>query len=241
MKQILQKISILSISILVSIGAAKAQTTIFLQDGANDEFVNSQWDFGACGFCMVNTDKVSIQGGEAGTLTINNSNKYKNISIELRFDHPTNNATFTFDLTIENAVGSAQTEYNIYGDATTGNQYAFAIKDFNNPTGFELKKMTFSNPSKNLNITYIKITGEQTVSIDNEELDAFDVKVGTDYLTIDSKTNGTLNIYNSLGQIEGTYSITAGENIIPNTTQGLLFLSLTNSENEMITRKKIMR
>ena len=241
MKQILQKISILSFSVLVSIGAVKSQTTIFLQDGANDEFVNSQWAFGSCGFCMVNTDKVSIQNGEAGTLTINNSNQYKNISVELRFDHPTNNATFTFDLAIEDNNSAIIKNWDIYGDATTGNQYAFAIVNFNNPSEFELKKMTFSNPSKNLNITYIKITGDQTAAIDKEELDAFEVKVGPDYLTIDSKTNGTLNVYNAMGQIEGTYSITEGKNTIPNTTKGILFLALTNSENKMITRKKIMR
>lgn len=241
MKQILLNISLLSISLLVSAGAVIAQTTILEQDGASNQFVGTEWVNMSSG-SFPTTSKVAFLQSGAGTLNINNtSTSYKNIKVEVRFDHPTNNASFSFDLAVKET-GDELKKTGVIGDATGVMPYAYQIVEYNNPTGFKINQMVFSNPSKNLNITYIKITGTATnAGIDSEELNAFEVKVSPENITIDSKIDGTLSVYNSLGQVEGTYIITKGENILSNATQGLLFLALTDTNNKMVTRKKIMR
>lgn len=241
MKQILRNISLLSISLMVSIGAVKAQETILKQDGANNEFVVSQWDMGTCGFCFATPPLVTIAKNEAGILAISNTAKYKNIKVELRFDHPLNNVTFTFDLAVQDPNASL-TETGVYADATTTNQYCDAIINYNNTSGFEINKMKLSNPSENVKISYIKITGTKvTTSLASEETNTFDVSISPEQLIIDSEMDGTLHIYNALGQVEGSYDITKGENTISNSTQGLMFLVLSDSNTKMVSRKKIMR
>lgn len=241
MKQIILNISVLLISLMVSIGTVKSQTTIFEQDGANNEFVFNEWDMGDCSYCFANTDKITIASGESGTLSINNTSKYKDIKVELHFDHALNNSTFTFDLDVEEP-GSTLSETIVYADATTGNQYCYAKVDYNNSPAIKINKMMFSNPSESIKITYIKITGVMvTASLDSEELNIFDVSTSPEHLVIDSEMDGTLNVYNALGQVDGTYNISKGENTISNSTQGLMFLVFSSTDEKMVTRKKIMR
>lgn len=241
MKQILLKISTLSTALLLSLGGMNAQTVILEQNGATNDFVASQWS-DMCTFCIPNTTEISIQKQESGTLNLNNvSNKYKNIEIELRFDHPLNNFAFTFDLAIKDP-GNELKETNQFGDATGAvKPYAYKIVKFNNSTPYRIKKMIFSNPSKTLKINYIKITGEELASIDTEDLNSFNVNVLSESIMIDSKMDGTLQVFNALGQVEGTFDITKGENTISNSTQGLMFLVLSDTESKMVSRKKVMR
>lgn len=240
MKQILLKTSLFSIALFASISAAKAQDIIIEQDGANEEFVISQWDFSSA-FSFASKEKITIEENESGTLTIDNSsNEYKSIEVELRFNFPLNNSTATFDLAIKEP-GDVLKETTNYIDATTGNEYAYTIVKYQNSTGFKINEMVLSNPSKSLNINYIKISGEKTSGLSTEELNAFDMAISSENIMIDSKMDGTLNIYNTLGETINTYSIKKGENKISNATQGLMFLVLSNTDGEVVTRKKALR
>lgn len=239
MKQILRNISILSISVLVSIGTAKAQTTIFEQDGANNELTPSDWiitnDMG-----FSSPSEIVIGKQESGTLALNDHQIYKDVTCEI---HLNANPGSQFPITFNGYNGAKLTHIFTYkqhnGDGINRLLFTFDSNTFNS---IDLKEMVFKNNANMIiKINYIKITGVKTSGLFTEELNAFDVKVSPENIIVDSKMDGTLNIYNALGQVQGTYSIIKGENTLSNATQGLLFLALANSENKMVSRKKIMR
>lgn len=235
MKHILLNIAVISISAFISMGAAKAQTTILEQDGANDEFVVAEWTT-SDPFSLVGTDKVNIQTNDQGILSISNSLAYKNIKVELHFSQ-TN--TISFDLKIEGA--SANQTSSVTSDATGSPNKA--VVSFNNTTAIALNKMTISNTSMTMGLIYLKITGvlDGTSSVMNENLNTFDVTVNQESLILNSEAEGTLNIYNNVGQLQSTHTISQGENTVMNSSKGLSFLVFTNSDNGMVSRKKILR
>ncbi|PKR79420.1 hypothetical protein CW751_15230, partial [Brumimicrobium salinarum] len=92
-------------------------------------------------------------------------------------------------------------------------------------------------------ITYLKITGtpDNTSAIVDETNEQFNIVVNENQLNIVAQTNGTIRIFNNIGQLQGEFNIVTGENDIPHTTQGVSFLVFTNASNNLISRKKILK
>jgi|SRR5690554_813213 len=233
MKHILLNIAVISISAFISMGAAKAQTVILEQDGANDEFVEADWELTSS---FGSPSQINITNGNDGTLTIANSAAYKNIKVEI---HLSQANAISFDLEIEGPIASQSS--SVTSDATGSPNKA--IVSFNNTTAIALNKLRISNPTMTMGLIYLKITGvlDGTSSVMNEDLNTFDVTVNQESLILNAEAEGTLNIFNNVGQLQSTHTINKGENVILNSTKGLSFLVLTNSESNLVSRKKILR
>ena len=239
MKKNLLHIAILSISLFVSVGAVKAQVTIFEQDGALQQMTPASWTItNDMGFS--NNTQISIGKNEKGTLALNNTVVYKDVTIEIHLANGNPNTQFPITF---NSFGSGKLTQLVTYKLNGGMNkilFTFVSPTF---TPINLKEMVFTNNTANaVKISYIKITGIPTsAGLDLENSGSFDVKVNPNNLIINSETEGTLSVFNSIGQVEGTYTLTKGENTVMNSTKGMSFLVLTNSNNELIGRKKIMR
>lgn len=234
MKHNLLNITVAALSTLFSLGAVTGQTTILEQDGANNEFVVADWTLTNS---FANPDKVNITSGNDGTLSISNTSAYTNIKVELHFSQP-NSISFNIDISGPNGNEAMN---SIISDATgTPNK---AVVSFNNATGLVLDEMKISNPSMTMGIIYLKITGELdgTNAIAKEDFDLFMVKVNPESLLIHTETEGQLSIYNDAGQLTSSHQIFKGENTIANASKGISFLVFTNTNKEVLSRKKIMR
>jgi len=214
-----------------------AQTTILEQDGASNEFVIAEWVID--GPCFANTNQVNVCNAKSGTLSITNSTSYTNIKVELHFSQ-TNAISFNLDLM--DASTGVLTKTGVISDNTgTPNK---AVISYNNATAFLLKKMKFYSPSMNSGITYLKITGTasgSTVSIEENVADNIGVVVQPSHLLINVPADYQLKLYSGSGQILGNYSLKSGENTIENAYSGLLFLVVSDQNNTIIARKKVMR
>ncbi|HLV41818.1 MAG TPA: hypothetical protein VKY37_06040 [Brumimicrobium sp.] len=241
MKIILQSIAALSVSAMLSIGSTQAQAvTIFEQNGASNQMTPQSWTItGDLGFST--SALIVIGSNETGTLNLNDQQFYKDVTCEI---HLNADLSTQFPITFNGYSGGELTHLFTYkqhnGDGINRLLFTFDSGSFS-PT--DLKEMVFSNTqSKVIKIDYIKITGiPTTASIGMEDTESFNVTVNPNDLIINSKTPGTLNIYNSIGQLQGAYTIGSGENTVHNSTLGMSFLVLTDSNNELISRKKIMR
>jgi hypothetical protein len=234
MKHILQNIAVFSISVFISLGAVKAQTTILERDGANNEFVVADWTLTSS---FANPNQVNITSGNDGTLAIANTSAYTDIQVEIHFSQ---SQTISFDLELK-APAINLTQIGVISD--NSGAVNKAIVSFSNSLGLPLNEMIISNPNMTVGIIYLKITGvlDGSSSVMNEDIDSFDVTVNQESLILNSETEGTLNIFNNVGQLQSTHTISKGQNTVMNSTKGLSFLVLTNSRNGLISRKKIMR
>lgn len=214
---------------------ASAQDVILEQDGANNEFVVADWTIDAPAFATMS--KVNIEGGKQGRLQINNTIYFKNITVELHFSQPN---SIAFDVILKDSTTGVLTKTGVISDATsTPNK---AVINFNNATALQLKSMQISNPTITAGIIYLKITGEATTTAIKEQQQVkFEVIAQPNQINIAVENNYQLNLYNVAGQLQGKYQLHKGKNSISNSTKGILFLILSDSNGIVVSRDKIMR
>ncbi|MBW7868941.1 MAG: hypothetical protein H3C31_11505 [Brumimicrobium sp.] len=240
MKKILLKTVAISLALFTYAQTTLAQQTIVEFDGANNEFVITDWTVTGPGFPL--PDKISITANESGTLAINNNNTYKNITVKVLFKKqnqaPASSIMCNYEIKDNNGV--AKTKTGLISDNTSATENVL-IYNFNNSDEFKIKSFRLYNPDKAATIVYIKISGTlATLDVEDNYLD-FKVIAQPEFLTISSEKEATLSIFTITGQSLGNYIIHTGDNTIMNNAKGVLLLVLTDEKNAVIGRKKIMK
>lgn len=242
MKHSLLKITLLSLLTLGAFSYVSAETIVEL-DGSSNGFVINDWAIDSPGFA--NTDAIHVTQGKTGTLSINNASSYTNLTVEILYkkvNQSFSNAVMCDLKLVDNSSQNLTKTQNI-SDNTSATENSLTV-NFANSTAFLLKKFVFTNPNKNATIIYIKITGDNAGSsagLASENKTLFNVYIGSSSVVVNSNEAGKVSFYNTAGQQVGVYSINAGENDINLTLKGLNFAVLTNNDNQVIERRKVLR
>lgn len=235
------KLFTLSIGTLLAIfigmaNSLNAQSIILEQDGAQNEFIPTDWSIQGGGFA--NPDQVNITNGGSGTLILSNSNAYTDISVEVHFSQT---GTVSYDLRLFAGGNEAASELgNISDNTGTVNT---SIVSFNNTSPIYLNAIDFSNFNMTVGIIYIKITGtlDPTSSLLTENQNYFQIGASNKTIFIDSELDGSVEIYNLNGQKAFSSEITKGKTTLyQNNLEGLHFVVLRNKSGEVLRRQKVV-
>lgn len=219
-------------------------STIVEYDGANSEFVINDWTVDSPGFAT--TTAISVISGTNAILAINNTNSYKNITVEIHYKKVNNsysNAIMADFTLIDNNNQTLVKTQNISDN--TSASLNIITTNFSNAQGFLLKQFKFYNPNKNANIVYLKITGDlvggSSAAINKQATEQFNIYVGSDVFSFNAKQTGTLTIYGATGAEITSYPVQKGKNTIADNTKGFFILLLKDENNKIIGKRKMIR
>jgi len=225
-------------SLTLFIGATNllnAQTIILEQEGAQNEFVPTDWTISGGGFA--NPDQVNITNGGSGNLALSNTNAYTDISVEIHFSQT---GTISFDLALLEGGSVAQSETGNISDNTGA--VNTAIVSFNNSTAINLNEIDISNVNMTVGITYLKITGtlDGTSSLITESQNHFQISALNKTIFIDSELEGSVEVYNLNGQKQFSSEISKGQTKLnQHQLEGIHIVVLRNTAGEILARKKV--
>lgn len=242
MRHKLQKKTLLLFLLLGLFSVANAETIVKF-DGANNEFVTADWTVDSPGFAI--TSAVQVMSGTSATLTISNTNSYKNITVEILYEKVNNSYSNSImcDLKLVDNNSQTLTKTQLISDNTSQTENV-ASYNFSNTSGFQLTQFVFSNPNKNAKIVYLKITGDKvgggSAGLSEEQLQLFNVYVGSTFSVIHAKQAGNMTVYNAAGQEIASFAVHQGKNTLQRTFKGLSIFVLRNKENAIIGKMKMV-
>lgn len=220
-------------------GAVTAQTTIVEMDGSNNEFDPNDWLITAdLGFS--NQTEIVIQSGESGTLSLSNTSYYSDIQVEVRFSQGG-----AIPITFESVMTDGTTPVNGPGTITTdANTPKVGTYSFGNASGYAISSLTISNLSMNGTIVYLKISGTLesggSSEIPEEVANGVFVYSGEQMVTVESNIDGKMELYTLSGKRILSENIQKGRNDINVNENGMYLVTITNRNNNVIKRSKVV-
>lgn len=241
MKRILFNSMFAFTSVVLFSLVVRAQTVILEQDGASNQFVPSNWDFNGAVFSSASSSVVTIQAGDTGTLTLNNTTPYKNIKVTLILNNTGNRQ---FQMLLKDNGSGSKSQFSTCMFVVDSNDPDYGknkgLVDFMNNTAFGVNKISIiPSGSNSMDITYVKVTGvASTTDVNEQNPIPFNVYSSGNDLKVSSEIDGQMIVYNAMGQVVDRYDLVAGENTFANCEKGLVFLSFLNKQGQMINKMK---